>query len=393
MREIILKSFVVFFGFCSVFYGQSKKTSFNSEENDKLNVVLNGKVKTLKVKSENLINKSYADSIVYFFSKKGDAETIKYYGLGLDVFNKRLRVEEVNYTFKKARLISKLNKMDFGIDGDIYQYDRNSNLIHLKNYMSNILVKEYYYKYDSKNRKIEQTSYSYGGFSNYNEKTQENKSNFLYETEEYQYNDNDKIVLKKVSNFRNNKTIKISNYQYDENGNLIKEGYCVVYGSGDCDPNPLFGYEYNFNNQLIKKYQLTSFSPHNTDEYFIYDNKGNKVESKGMYVYTDKLPFWGYHFIYEYDEFGNKTKDEEIIGKYRMLGRERYKTQITQYDKFHNIISEQYVTEEGSTIKVIIKKYIYDKNGNWISMQKVEGKDRNNLISTEICKREIIYYR
>lgn len=393
MRKIILKSVVFFFGVSSVFYGQSNKTNFNSEENNKLNVVLNGKVKTLKIKDENLINKSDADSIVYFFSAKGNADTIKYYGLGLDVFNKRMRVEEVHYIFIETRLISKLNKMDFGIDGDIYEYDKNSNLIHLKNYLSNILVKEYYFKYDSKNRKIAETSYSYGGFSNYNEKTQENKSNFLYETEEYQYNDKDKIVLKKVTNFRNNRTIKIDDYKYDEKGNLIEEGYCVASSNGNCDPKPVFGYEYDFKNQLTKKYQKTNFSPHNTDEYFLYDNKGNKIESKGMYVYADKLPFMGYHYIYEYDEFGNKTKDEEIIGKYRMLGREKYKTQITQYDKFHNIILEEYKTAEGLTIKVIIKKYIYDKNGNWISMQKVEGKDRNNLTPTEICKREIIYYR
>ena len=311
----------------------------------------------------------------------------------MDVFNKRLRIEEVHYTFKDKRLISKLNKMHFGIDGDIYKYDENWNLIRIKNYLSNVLLKECYVKYDSKNRKIQNTVYLYGGFSNYNEKTQENKWSFLYEIEKYEYNIQDKPVLKVVSNFRNNKTIEITGYKYDEKANLTEEGNCLVYGNGSCDPKPLFGYEYNSKNQLVKKYQLVQFSPHNTDEYFIYDNKGNKIESKGMYVYTDKLPFWGYHFIYEYDEFGSKTKDEEIIGKYRMLGSEKYKTQITQYDNFHNIISEEYRTAEGLTIKVIIKKYIYDKNGNWISMQKAEGKDTNNLIFSEICKREITYYR
>jgi hypothetical protein len=50
MMNIILKSFVLFFSVSSFLYGQPKKTRFTLEENNKLNVVLNGKVKSLKLK-------------------------------------------------------------------------------------------------------------------------------------------------------------------------------------------------------------------------------------------------------------------------------------------------------------------------------------------------------
>lgn len=386
----MFKSFVFFFSISVAISGQSKKTSFYLEENDNLNIVLNGKVKSIKIKKENLINKAYADSVVYFFNAKGNAETIVNYGLGMDVANRRIRVEEVHYTFKENKIMSKLNKMEFGIDGDVYEYDDKWNLIHLKNYYNNVLVKENFFKYDNYSRKIENVSYLYGGFSNYNEQTQENKSNFLYEIEKYKYNAQNKPVLVIVSNFRDNKSIKVASYKYDEKGNLFEEGNC--YGSESCDPKPLFGYEYDSKNQITKKYQFAKFSPHNTDEYYVYDDNGRKIESKGMYVYTDKLPYWGYHYIYQYDEFGNKIKDEELIGKYRMLGRDKYKTQVTQYDKFNNVISDEYITAEGATIQFVSQKYIYDKMGNWVSREKLQGKNINDLRVTEIYTREIKYY-
>lgn len=215
----------------------------------------------------------------------------------------------------------------------------------------------------------------------------------MYETEKYEFNENDKLVLKVVSNFRNNKNTELTAYKYDERGNLIEEGTCVFYSNGTCEPRPLFGYEYNSKNQLSKKYQLAKFSPHNTDEYYSYDDKGNQIESKGMYVYTDKLPFWGYHYIYEYDEIGNKIKEEELIGKYRRLGQEEYQIKTNGYDQFNNMISEEYITDQGSTIKVVKQKYLYDKKGNWVRSVKEEGRDKSNLKVVEICTREISYYR
>lgn len=392
MKLRIINLIFTFLFISSICFGQKKNTIFYLEDNDKLNIVLNGKVEKIYIKNENVQYKSY-DSIIYKFKKNGLPEKITYYGLGFNAVFEKLVNEEVQYEFKENKLLSKLNKLNFGNDGDIYEYDENLNLISEMNYMSNILVKETLLKYDNKNRKVEKSEYLYGGFSTYNPSTQEGKSKYLQEVEKYEYNSQDKVSVKTTFRFRENKTVQLTSYKYDENGNLIEEGNCISYGEPNCEIKPVFGFLYNSKNLIIKKFQFAKFSPHNTEEYYLYDEKGNKTEVKGLYIYPDKEPIVGFQDKYEYDEFGNKIKDEEIVGKYRMLGFEKYKTQISKYDKFQNIISEEYITSEGSFIKIINKKYVYDKNGNWTKMETFEGKNKDELKLTEISNREISYYK
>lgn len=390
LKITILISFLFFTN--SICLGQTKKINFHFKDNDKLNIVLNGNVESIKIKNENLAYESY-DSIIYKFNKKGLPDKIVYYGLGFNAIFEKLVNEEVHYNFKENKLQSKLNKLSFGNDGEIYEYDENLNLISSKNYMSNILVKETLSKFDNKNRLVEKTEYLYGGFSDYNPTTQEGKSKYLEEIEKYEYNSQDKVSLKLTFRFRQNKTVQLTSYKYDENGNMIEEGNCISYGEPNCGIKPVFGFVYNSKNLITKKFQFAKFSPHNTEEYYQYDEKGNNIEVKGLYIYPDKEPIIGFQDKYEYDEFGNKIKDEEIVGKYRMLGSEKYKTQISKYDKFQNIISDEYITSEGLSIKIINKKYVYDKNGNWTKMETFEGKNKDELILTEVSKREILYYK
>ncbi|TEB40689.1 hypothetical protein D0809_29325, partial [Flavobacterium circumlabens] len=106
---------------------------------------------------------------------------------------------------------------------------------------------------------------------------------------------------------------------------------------------------------LARKYQLAKFSPNNTDEYYFYDDKGNEVEVKGIYIYPDKEPFVGYNYKSEYDRFGNKVKEQEITGNYRSIRFEKYKTQITQYDNFQNMTLDVFIASDGSYIKTVKK--------------------------------------
>lgn len=387
IRNLILTFFII----SSICYGQKKNTTFYLEDNDKLNIKLNGKVEKIYIKNENLQYKS-SDSIIYKFNKKGLPEIITYYGLGFNAVFEKLVNEEVQYNFKENKLLSKLNKLSFGNDGDIYEYDENLNLISEKNYMSNILVKETLTKYDNKNRKVEKSEYLYGGFSNYNPSTQEGKSKYLQEVEKYEYNSQDKVSLKLTYRFRENKTVELTNYKYDQNGNVIEEGNCLSYGEPNCEIKPLYGYEYNSKNLKIKEFQLAKFSPHNTDSYYYYDEKGNEIEVKGFYIYPDKEPILGYDYKYEFDDYGNKIKEEEIVGNYRSIGFEKYKTRNTQYDKFRNMILDEYISSEGKPIKIIQKKYTFDKNNNWLKMETYEGKNKDDLKLTEISKREIKYF-
>lgn len=371
--------------------GQTRNTKFQLADEDKLTITLNGKVASAKVKNENVVGK-FSDSLVYFFNEKGLPDKIIYYGLGLDVIlSKKLVNEEVHYTFKEGKLLSKLNKLSFGNDGDVYEYDENRNLILLKEYYTNILVKETSFKYDDKNRMTEKVEYLFGGFSDYNPKTQEGKSNYLREIEKYEYNSNDKVVLKLTYNFGENKAVEMTQYKYDEQGNLIEEGNCSSYGDPNCIIKPLFAYQYNSKNLLIREYQLAKFSPHNTDQHYFYDDNGNEVEVKGIYIYSDKESYVGYNYKFDYDKFGNKIKEQEIIGNYRSFGFEKYKTQIIQYDNFQNMILDEFIASDGSYIKTVKKVYDYDKKGNWTKMEAYEGKNKNELKLVEISKREIKY--
>ncbi|OYU79363.1 MAG: hypothetical protein CFE23_14435 [Flavobacterium sp. BFFFF1] len=392
MKNATLQSIIIYFLFCSICLGQEIQTKFEFEKDDNLNVTLKGKVKSVKIKKTDDIKNMSGDSLVYIFNNKGILTKLAYYGLGVDVIERKFRTEEVQYDFKDGKLLSKLNKLAQGLDGDLYTYDKNMNLLLLKNYMNNTLVKETVLTYDEKGRKKDKTEYLYGGFSDYNEETQEGKEGYLYEIEKYEYDASDLLIVKRTYSFRENKTQKKTEYKYDGMGNLIEEGNCISYGTGDCECKPVFGYEYNFQNKLTREFQLAQFSPHNTDTHYIYDNSGNEIEVKGFYIYPGKDPMIGYDYKSAYDKFNNRIKEEELTGNYRMIGFEKYKTQRTKYDNFQNMILDEYLTVNGSAIKVVRKKYSYDKHHNWIRMETEQGKNLGDLKLTEICVREIQYY-
>ena len=66
-NQIIILTYILFFSNL-ICFGQ--QTKFKLEDEEKLDVVLNGKVKTMKTTTENLKNNSL-DSLVYFFNPKG----------------------------------------------------------------------------------------------------------------------------------------------------------------------------------------------------------------------------------------------------------------------------------------------------------------------------------
>lgn len=380
---------------CFVLYSTNlfsqEKTIFEFEKDKKLNIELNKKVKSVNIQNENLKN-DYSEIYIYEFNEDGVPLKIISFGLGIDVRKKELRDEEVHYEFQNGKLISKLNKATDGLDGDIFEYDNNWNLILEKNYMFNTLVKEISREYDSNNRIISKTEFLYGGFSDYNEETQEGKNSYLYDKVEYKYDKNNNLISKTTTNYRKN-IIEERVYKFDTSNNLIEEGECFKSnGKADCIYKPLFGFQYDEKNRLTKKFQLAKFSPHNTDTYYKFDENGNEIESIGYYIYPNKEPVIGYQFKYEYNEFGNKIKDTEVIGKYRSLNFEKYKTEITEYDNFQNVTSEKFLTESETPIKIIEKKYEYDDYGNWTKRITEEGRNYDDLKPIEISTRNIEYY-
>ena len=166
---VLLNSFSIF--------GQ-EKTTFQFDDERKLNIELAGKVKTVTIKKDNLKNDN-SENYLYDFDENGIPVKIIKNGLGIDVINKTLKDEGIHYDFKNGKLLSKLNKMTSGLDGEIYQYDDNWNLTLKKHYINNTLVKEISQNFDSSNRLLLKTEYLYGGFSDYNEETEEGKDVFF----------------------------------------------------------------------------------------------------------------------------------------------------------------------------------------------------------------------
>ncbi|MDX6748117.1 hypothetical protein SHK09_15070 [Polaribacter sp. PL03] len=387
MKFLITISLLIF---SLLTFGQ-EKTTFEFDDEKRLNIELKEKIQKIIIEKENIKNNN-SENYIYDFDKNGIPLKIVKNGLGVDVINRTLRDEGIHYDFKNGKLVSKLNKMVSGLDGETYKYDENWNLILEKHYMNNILVKEISQKFDNENKITKKTEYLYGGFSDYNEKTQEGKENYIYEKEDYEYDSSNNLILITSHNFKRN-FIEERIFKFDLNGNIIEEGQCMKSnGKTECTYKPLFGFEYDNQNRQVRKFQLAQFSPHNTDQIFKYDNNGNKIESIGYYIYPNKEPIIGYNFKYEYNEFGNKTKDVEVIGKYRRLRFDKYKTEVTEYDKFQNIKLEEYLTESGTPIKVVINNYEYDNFGNWIKKETKEGKTHEDLETTEITIREIEYY-
>ncbi len=202
LEKSILKLTLVFVLGNALCYGQvNQQTSFNSKEDNQLNIRLSGSVKSISIRSQNLENERI-DSMFYAFDKNGTITYIKTIGQGVDVIERKIRLEEIHHKFEQGKIVSKLNKASNGLDGEIFQYDTDWNLLLEKLYMNNKLIKEISIKYDGQKRIAEKVEHLYGGFSDYDERTQRNKSKYLYTIETYTYDAKGNLILKKEKNLK-----------------------------------------------------------------------------------------------------------------------------------------------------------------------------------------------
>ena len=360
-----------------------------------MNFSLNGQVRMLKNITENFFSENN-EEIEYFFDKSGQPIKIVEISLGFDVMARDLRKENTVFTFENGILISELNQIDEGLDGYTYKIDDAGNLTQKRFYVKNRVVSEEIYEYDTNNRKTKFIDYLFGYFRDYSEELPSNKDEFIQEYKIYEYNELGNLIAENEYDNIRKEIYEKTIFTYDDNGNLIEEGSCRSYidrysKKGKCDYKGLEGYQFNQKNQMVKKFKIGNWSPHNTDTYYKYDNNGQEIEAKGFYI-TKKDTVLGYHYITEYNEKGNQTKEEEIVGRYRSIGFDKYKTESIEYDKFQNIILQEFITLDGLRIKVVKYNYVYDDKGNWIERKKMEGKTSSDLELTERKTRVIKYY-
>ncbi|MBR6695630.1 MAG: protein kinase [Oscillospiraceae bacterium] len=222
-------------------------------------------------------------------------------------------------------------------DGEIetywlYEYDANGNRI-----------KESYYNADNTLRFTRVYEYNVSGDKLY--ETIYDSNGMLYCSYKYDANGNrvKEDTYKGGSVYLNNNVIP----EYDLNGNKAKEKYLREDGTLDY----YYTYEYDSDGNLIK--ESCYFGNGMLDHVYEYDSNGNKIK-ENRYFGNGTL-----NDVYEYDSNGNKIKES----RYYSDGTLNYYL-IYEYDSDGNKIKESSYNEEGAFIYYCT--YEYDLNGNKI---------------------------
>ena len=363
---------------------------------EQFNIVLNGKVKSMMEVSyyahiscdtvpstveiidysaplhgyvTSLLCKS--DTMIYHFNNDLSLKMIKNIDFYVDEFGKS-RHYESTYLFQNGDLISKKSTRN-GVENDettyAYQYDSNNNLI-LKTENNSYSTTIYSFEYDDHNHLLKKRGYKYDN---------EIKE---FDDKEFQYDTLGNMISK---TWNNNKRKDI--YVYDNRGNKIEEGSC---GTNN-QYHPSQGFVYDDNNRLIKNFTIGDWRPHNSDIYYQYDEYGQEIEVKNYYIYNQKDTVLGYHYIYEYNSYGQKTREEALVGDLLQI-HGRYKVIATTYDEHQNMTQQECYNSENQIGFIIRHVYTYDQYGNWIKMEEFEGKNENELKKTNITERIFEYY-
>ncbi|MBP7102491.1 MAG: hypothetical protein KBA86_04505 [Bacteroidales bacterium] len=391
-------------------------TSYQNKELKKLNIVLNGKVKQIKqityspdklcdtissfiddadnqtMHSGRLIEiKCSCDTIIYYFNSNLSPTLIKDINFHIDKSNRRTHKETV-YLFENGNLISKISSNNGKTNiQTTYKYDLNNNLIVKIEDLSSVVMIDSL-EYDDNNNLIKKRTYRHGIMEQYvlgkNKKLISESS--LYESAEYEYDAFNHLISKTRGN-----NIGKDIYIYDTLGNKIEQGYCKNYKGAKCKYAPSQGFVYDENNRKIKSFSIGDWKPHNTDEYYQYDEHGREIEVKGYYIYNKKDTVIGFHFIYEYDELGQEVKKEVLVGGPFFLSSLIFKEcskLITTYDKHKNITQQKLYTSDNQIVDIICFVYEYDSYGNWIKKEEYRGKNEDELLKMNVKERILEYY-
>ena len=387
-RVIFLLSTLVIIQFLGTAQ-ESNTTEFNSEEASQLNIKLMGHVKYVSEVIQN-IEFETKEELEYSFGINGLPTKIIHKSLEFDPVVGNLRKKETEFDFKNGSLTSKLNTKVSGLDGCLFDLDDNGNTIGKRYYFYNCLTSEEVFDFDESSRLVKSSKYNYVFSQKSNNEKLSKKSKYLSMFETFEYDERGNVIIKTLNNVKG-KVYKKYGYTYDSVGNKIEDSWIQDYKNNKSKEfSPLHGYKYNEKGELILKYCIADFSPHNTNTYYDYDDKGNQVDVKGYYIKKDTV--LGYHYKYQFDKYGNETSEVQVVGNYRRLGIDSYKTHITQYDHYQNVILEEFLNKYGTTVKVVLSKYTFDKRGNWIELVKEEGKNFDELVKVEQTKRVIKYY-
>ena len=166
-------------------------------------------------------------------------------------------------------------------------------------------------------------------------------SNDRKTVDDYEYDENGNLIKCILTNYKEEKGVY--DYTYDENGNLVKKISVLTNGNMET-----VEYTYDDNGRLVKEYAISRI----TVEYK-YDEKGNLIEKINTYLPDDSESI----NRYTYDENGNLIKDV-----YTSYGINKHIIDYT-YDANGNLIKKVFIHSDGMEY---INEYIYDSKGNLI---------------------------
>jgi hypothetical protein len=225
-----------------------------------------------------------------------------------------------------------------------FEYDSLSNRISLKSYDSTGKLLNHTkdnYKYDNKNRIIEESSTSTG----------------------------DAIV--------NKYRVGRAKIKYDEFGN--KTEYCLIDANGK--EGSKISYIYNEKNQIIEESSTIPGTSIINTEYYEYDEHGNR--SLWEHYNRGKLISRN---LTKYDDRNNRIEYVDYNVRNGQLKFE-FKSTI-EYDESNNQTKVRTFNEKDELLSTVNYKYQYDQKGNWTEC--VSYDTRNN--PGQKILRKIDYY-
>lgn len=233
-----------------------------------------------------------------------------------------------------------------------FEYDENQNLL-FKASKSNNWEYETLYKYDAYNRPIWRSSPDGIAKIEYDDKGNVIKRVASYGAMyEYEYDSNNNLLKRTYTDERGN-LVSTETFTYDEKGQLIKK----TYDSNNVeDPwSIVYTYTYDENGNLLVDDRVQS-SGYNTRYEYTYDEGGAPIKK------TEYTPHGTYYYVWEYDKAGN-----EILEKRSFADGTRDYMYSQTYDEAGNRIKTHY--QYGVSDEVVGETfYEYDEHGNLLKV-------------------------
>ncbi len=204
-------------------------------------------------------------------------------------------------------------------------------------------------KIDSSRNEVKRTGIEYDEFGNIS-KEEIKLQGFVISEISYEYDNLSRLVESTEKNIIGNCKI-IEQYTYDSYNNLTR--LSVKSTCDNLSYKPLvttINYKYDQRDNIIEK-RTTYPSGGYKIENFLYDPKGNLTES---YESTSETSYIKYVYTYDIPSNTVNLEKTEVTGDFKTKF-----AQIRKYDKFGNLLEEQYLGPKGELMYTLKNIYEY----------------------------------